>query len=284
MPRKKYTKSIDGKLAVITGVGSGIGRATALALARQGARIAGCDIHEAGLETLRTELAQQGCDVVAARVDVGDRDSVAGFAKRVQEECGPPDVLINSAGVYLTGNALELSLEDWNWVLSANLWGVIHTCHYFLPAMVASGNGGSVLNVASMYGYWPSPCVAGYLTSKYAVVGYSEALREDLHGNGIRVSTVCPGIVDTGLVQAMRIRTAGSHDGELRASLKQRYAWRGYAPERVADAILRAIRNGKHLVLVSPESRVIYQVQRFAPWLSRLIARRAANHLFLFRE
>ena len=276
--------SLERKLAVISGAGSGIGRATTLALAQQGARVAACDLNEAALETLRAELAEQGCEPLAERVDVGNRDSVAAFAGRVHDRFGTADILVNSAGVYVAGSMLDLSLEDWEWVLSANLWGVIHMCHYFVPPMVAGGRGGHVLNLASMYGYWPSPCVAGYLTSKFAVFGYSQALREDLRPHNIQVSTVCPGIVATGIVHTMRIRTAGADDADLRAALERKYARRGFGPDRVARAILKAIRTGKGLVLVSPEARIMYHLERFAPRLSRFIARRAAATLFLPRK
>jgi len=270
----------EGKLAVISGAASGIGRATTLALAQQGARIAACDLNEAALDTLRAELAAKGCDALAERVNVGDRDSVAAFARHVHDRFGTADILVNSAGVYVAGSMLDLSLEDWEWVLSTNVWGIIHMCHHFVPPMVAAGRGGHVLNLASMYGYWPSPCVAGYLTSKFAVFGYSQALREDLRPHNIRVSTVCPGIVATGIVQTMRIRTAGPDHAELRAALERKYAHRGYGPERVAQAILKAIRTGKGVVLVSPEARIMYHLERFAPRLSRFIARRAATSLF----
>jgi len=274
-------RTLEGKLAVVSGAGSGIGRATAVALAQQGARVAACDLNEPALDTLRAELAAQGREALAQRVDVGDRDSVAAFAGRVHDRFGTADILVNSAGVYVAGSMLDLSLEDWEWVLSANLWGVIHMCHHFVPPMVAAGRGGNVLNLASMYGYWPSPCVAGYLTSKFAVFGYSQALREDLRPHNIRVSTVCPGIVATGLVQTMRIRTAGADEPGLRAALERKYARRGFGPERVARAILKAIHTGKGLVLVSPEARIMYHIERFAPRLSRFIARRAAKSLFL---
>ncbi len=274
-------KSLEGKLAVISGGGSGIGRATALALAERGARIAACDLSEERLEALRRAVETLGTEILAAPVDVSCRDAVTVFAERVAAECGAPDILINSAGVYVTGSALELSLEDWDWVIAANLWGVIHMCHFFLPHMIAAGRGGHVLNLASMYGYWPSPCVAGYLTSKFGVFGFSEALREDLRPHRIRVSTVCPGIVNTGLVQTMRIRTTGADTPGMREAIARKYARRGFGPERVARAMVHAIENGKRLVLVSPESRLMYQVERFAPWLSRFIARRAAANLFL---
>ncbi len=273
-------RHLHGKLAVVSGASSGIGRAISWALAHQGARIAACDIDEAGLLRLQKDLAAQGCDIVAHKVDVADRDSAAAFAQCVHDAQGPADILVNSAGVFLWGSAVALSLEDWDWVLSVNLYGALHLCHAFLPPMIAAGQGGHVVNLSSMYGFWPSPGVAGYLTSKYAVFGYSQALREDLRRHHIGVSTVCPGIVNTGLVQAMRVRTDPEGKALERDAVARKYAKRGFTPEKVAHAVIKAIKKNRGLVLVSPEARLMYQVERFLPAISRIIARRAAAKLF----
>ena len=202
------------------------------------------------------------------------------FAKEVHGEVGAVDILVNNAGVYLTGGFLDLSLKDWDWVLSVNLWGIIHGCHYFVPPMVERGVEGHVVNVASMFGYWPSPDVIGYLTAKFGVFGFSEALREDLRRHGIGVSTICPGIVNTGLLRRMRMRHAGADEAAARSMLEAVYERRDYKPERVAAAILRAIRRNRARVMVAPESWLMYRVERFWPALSRFVARRAAGRMF----
>lgn len=184
------------------------------------------------------------------------------------------------AGVYVSGAIGELGLEDWDWVVSVNLFGVIHACHYFLPSMVARGTGGNVVNLVSMYGYWVSPGVAGYLTSKFGVFGFSEALREDLRTHGIAVATACPGMINTGIVRNMRIRNAHGRETAVMTALQQTYARRNYGPERVARAIVRAIKHDRKLVLVSPEARLMYHLERWCPPLSRFIARRAAARMF----
>lgn len=271
---------IRGALAVVTGAGGGIGHAVARALVGAGARLAVCDFDEQKLESLRDELGREGHDVLCACVNVAEPEAVRQFADEVAAKTGGANILVNCAGVYISGNAMQLSLDDWQWVLSVNLFGIIHACHYFLPQIMRSGGDGHVANLSSMYGYWPSPCVAGYLTSKFGVFGYSQALREDLRGTRVGVSTVCPGMINTGLVRNMRIRGAGGAEIEMRAALQQTYTSRSYGPERVAAAIVKGIAKNRGMVLVSPEARIMYYLERYCPALSRHIARGAARRMF----
>ena len=270
----------EGKTALVAGAASGIGRATALALAGQGMRLVLCDKDESELRNVESEVNRLSRCLLACLVDVSDRQAVQQFAQRVHEIVPATDVLVNSAGVYLTGTALELSLDDWQWSLGCNLWGLIHMTHFFIRKMVEHRVRGHIVNLISMYGYWVSPKVTGYLTPKFAAFGFSRALREDLRGHGIGVSTVCPGIIRTGIVKNMRIRNAPGNEDRVRSALEQAYERRNYGPERVASAIVKAIRKNKGLVLVSPESWLMYYTERFLPILSRFVARRAAAHLF----
>jgi len=282
-------KNLDGKTVLVTGAASGIGRATALALARQGARLILCDKNEPDLRSAEAEVNDASRCLLASAVDVSDREAVQEFARRVHETVPAVDVLVNSAGVYLSGTVLDLSLDDWEWSLGCNLWGLIYMTHFFVPRMVERGIQGHIVNLVSMYGYWVSPNVIGYLTPKFATFGFSEALREDLRRHSSRgslarakigVSTVCPGIIRTGIVKNMRIRNAPGKEDLVRSSLEQAYRRRDYGPERVASAIVRAIRKNKGLVLVSPESWLMYYIDRFFPIISRFVARRAADRLF----
>jgi len=280
-------KNLHGKTVLVTGAASGIGRATALALARAEARLILCDKNEPDLRSAESEINNASQCLLASAVDVSDREAVQEFARRVHETVPAVDVLVNSAGVYLSGTALDLSLDDWEWSLGCNLWGLIYMTHFFVPRMVERGIQGHIVNLVSMYGYWVSPNVIGYLTPKFATFGFSEALREDLRRHKIGVSTVCPGIIRTGIVKNMRIRNAprGRKNEDLvRASLEQAYRRRDYGPERVASAIVRAIRKNKGLVLVSPEAWLMYYIDRFCPIISRLVARRAADRLFHPRD
>ena len=270
-------KNIKGKAALVTGAGSGIGQATALALADAGAKLILCDINTRGLETTVADMPDNVC-LLQRTVDVSDRAAMAAFAGEVHEIVPAVDILINNAGVYITGGVLDLSLDDWDWVLSVDLWGVIHGLHYFVPPMVQRGMPGHIVNVSSMAGFWIAPEITGYLTAKFGVFGLSEALREDLRGKGISVTTACPGMINTNLIQTTRFRLAGDEE-QHREQLKEAYQRRNYGPEKVAQGILKAIRKSQRLALIAPESKIMYYMERYCPPLSRYIARRAFNRL-----
>ena len=281
-------RALAGKVALVTGAASGIGRATAVAFAANAVRVILADIDATRLQEVASETAGLSECLLAWAGDVSNRDEMAAFAQQVHAAVPCVDILVNNAGVYLTGGPLDLSLDDWEWSLSTNLRGVIHCVHFFVPRMVEKGRGGHVVNMASMYGYWVSPGVIGYLTAKFGVFGFSEALREDLRRYGIGVSTVCPGVIATGLVGNMRMRNtnkiagavAPQGDEAAREKLKKMYARRNYTPERVARAIVRAVQHNGKLVLVTPEARLMYHVERVCPPLSRVVARIAAKRMF----
>jgi NAD(P)-dependent dehydrogenase (short-subunit alcohol dehydrogenase family) len=165
---------LDGKIAVVTGAASGIGKETARALARKGCRLVTVDVDEKGLVSLGEELG----DTVALsrRVDVSDADAMRALAADVHRMAPAVDLLVNNAGVGLGGGMLDTPLEDWEWVLRINLWGVIHGCHFFVPPMAERGSG-HVVNVSSALGFFATGLTAGYATSKFAVFGLSESLR-----------------------------------------------------------------------------------------------------------
>jgi NAD(P)-dependent dehydrogenase (short-subunit alcohol dehydrogenase family) len=261
---------INGKLALVTGAGSGIGRATALALAGAGARVIVCDVNEASLESIAAELGA-AC-VMSWQVDVGNADAMRAIAHAVHAAHGPLDILINNAGVGISSSVLNTTLEDWDWVIGINLKGVIHGLHFFLPAMVERGGRGHVVNVASLAGYFVSTGLSAYLTTKFGVFGLSEVAREDLRGTGIGVSTVCPGIIRTNIVASSRYRGVADASAAS-AHIDQAYRKRNYGPEKVAAAIVRAIQKNRAIVPVSPESWLLYYLNRFNVPLSRLAGR-----------
>ena len=261
-----------GKLALVTGAASGIGRATALAFARAGADLVVCDLNEAALEETAAAARALGRRVLARRVDVASRDDVRTFADAVHREHEAVDVLMNNAGVGLGGGFLETGLEDWEWVLSINLWGVIHGCHFFLPAMVRRGRGGHVVNVSSAAGFLAAAQLAAYSTTKFAVFGLSEALRDELLPHRIGVTTVCPGIINTSITRTARM--LGRVNSEAaRTALVSVYERRNYGPERVAAAILKAVARNRPVAPVSPEAWVMYHLKRLAPRLTARVNR-----------
>jgi len=259
------------RLVVVTGAASGIGRATALAFARAGAELFVCDLASERLPSLHAELRSAGAPRVHTEtVDVGSRNEMARFYDAVSRS-GTPDVLVNNAGVGLAGGLLATSLEDWQWIMNANLWGVVHGCHFFAPQMVARGRG-QIINIASAAGYYNSPTMTAYGTTKFAVVGLSEGLRAELAPFGVGVSVVCPGFINTPIIANMRMRGAGYPESE-RSNVQRFYAKRNYSPERVASAVLWAARKNPALLPVTPEAWALYAMKRVAPDLgARLLS------------
>jgi NAD(P)-dependent dehydrogenase (short-subunit alcohol dehydrogenase family) len=263
---------LRGRVAVVTGAAKGIGRATVLALSERGARVAGCDTDEAGLAATLRECVSRGApETLGAVVDVGDAGQVRAFAERVERELGPTLCLVNNAGVGVSAGFFDTELEDWEWLLRVNLWGTIHGVRAFAPFMRQRGQG-RIVNVASASGYCNLPALAAYGTTKYAVVGLSEALRAELLPAGVMVGVVCPGFVATSILDTARIRGVADVEAE-RALLQDRYRRRGHAPESVAHAIVGALRNGKALVPVTSEAWLLHVLKRVAPsalpWLLR---------------
>jgi NAD(P)-dependent dehydrogenase (short-subunit alcohol dehydrogenase family) len=254
---------LRGALALVTGAGNGIGRATALALADAGGRVLCVDIDGGAAEKTAAECAERADGAGAYDVDVADRDAVVILATRVHEEHGPLDVLVNNAGVGMSARFLDTTLEDWDWIISVNLLGAIHMCHAFGPAMVRRGRG-HVVNVSSGLGYTPRATEPAYVTTKAAVLALSQCLRADWHSNGVGVSAVCPGVINTGIVRRTRFRGERSAPRTV-ARVEHLFAKRGHPPERVARAVLTAIRRDRAVVPVGIEAHLGWYLHRLAP-------------------
>jgi len=183
---------------------------------------------------------------------------------------------VNNAGVAIGGGFLATSLDDWEWILGVNTRGVVHGCHFFVPAMVARGAGGHVVNVASLAGVLATEDLAAYCTTKFSVVGLSEALRDELHRHGIGVSCICPGIVDTPITRSAKL--VGTLAGEgRREEMIRSYQRRGYGPERVAAQLVRAVERNRGLAPVTPEAWLMYYVKRLSPAFTAWLARRVGE-------
>ncbi len=251
--------SLAGKVAVVTGAGNGIGRATALALAAEGARVAACDVHPDRVEALARELGPRA--LLAERVDVADRAQMAAFAAAVHARAPAADVIVNNAGVSCGGDFVDTSLDDWDWLLGVNLRGVVHGCHFFVPRMIERGAGGQVINVSSIFGVFAAPKTSAYVASKFAVLGFSQSLRAELAPHRIGVTAICPG----------RIATAIFDDGRISAALRERAPRisaafrRGANPDIVARAVLDAVRTNPAIRPVGRDAWAIWAMTRVAP-------------------
>lgn len=219
------------------------------------------DIDEAGAQATAGDCARTGPSADAFGVDVADRQAVAELAEKVHAVHGPLEVLVNNAGVGMSGHFLDMEPADWDWILGINLMGVIHGCQAFGPAMVARGRG-HVVNMASGLAYTPTASEGAYVTSKAAVLAFSRCLRADWYRHGVRVSVICPGIVNTPIISRARFRGADPAEVRRLATVFRR---RNYPPSRVATAILAAVEHDRAMVAVSPEAKLGWALNRLLP-------------------
>lgn len=261
------------KTVAITGAGSGIGRATALAFAKAGYRVAACDVDQPRLDALATELGAQ--TLLVRKVDVADRAQMAAFADDVHAAAGGAvDVIVNNAGVAVGGAFLDTSLDDWDWLLGINLKGVVHGCHFFVPKMVERGQG-HVINIASILGIFAAPSVTAYVASKFAVLGFSRSLRVEMEPHGVGVTAICPGMIKTAIFDDSR--TVG-HVAKRREKIAATFN-KGASPELVARAILDAVRTNPAVRTVGRDAAVTAALTRMAPNLTSKLGGMIAKRL-----
>ncbi|MGW6781272.1 SDR family oxidoreductase [Streptomyces sp. NPDC054987] len=278
-PRQKaparYAERFGGQLVLVTGAASGIGRATAFAFAEAGARVVAVDRDGEGAARTADMARLVGApEAWAECVDVSDEQAMEKLAAKVAAEYGIVDVLVNNAGIGLSGAFLDTTAEDWKKVLDVNLWGVIHGCRVFGKQMADRGQGGHIVNTASAAAYLPSRTLPAYSTSKAAVLMLSQCLRAELASKSIGVSAICPGIVNTNITATSRFAGVDEAEEKRRQERSSRlYGLRNFPPEKVADAILRAVVRDEAVVPVTPESKGALWMSRFAPRALRRIAR-----------
>ena len=271
--------TLSGKRCFITGAASGIGRATALAAARQGAELYLTDVQAEALERTVGEIARAGGRVGHSRaLDIRDHDAVAALAEEIHAAHGSMDVVMNVAGVSTWGTIEQLEHSDWQQMIDVNLLGPISVLESTVPAMIEAGRGGHVVNVSSAAGLFGLPWHAAYSASKFGLRGVSEVLRFDLRRHGIGVSLVVPGGVATPLVETVKIAGIDSEAPSIR-KLKARFEKRAVSPEVVAAKILEGIAKDRYLVYSSRDVQLGHWVQRKFEPLYTLAMRRANDHL-----
>jgi 2-hydroxycyclohexanecarboxyl-CoA dehydrogenase len=251
---------IKGGRVVITGAGSGIGAATALRCADLGAEVVCVDIDGDSAEATAEACRGRCAEAVARTCDVADAGAVHELAELIEAEQGPVDVIVNNAGVGIGGPFLETSVEDWDWLMGVNLDGVAYGCRAFGAKMVARGRG-HVVNVASSAAYLSSRDMAAYCASKAAVVALSKCLRADWAGQGVGVSAICPGLINTPIATRARM-VGGLAARQDRITSAFRF---GHSPDLVAKAIIRAVEHDQAVVPVGLESELAYRLLPFVP-------------------
>jgi NAD(P)-dependent dehydrogenase (short-subunit alcohol dehydrogenase family) len=255
-------KTLADKVVVITGAASGIGRALAVDVARRGARVAISDIDEPGLaETLDLVEEAGAREVRRDRLDVADRAAFAAYADAVAGHFGRVDVVVNNAGVALVGDVEDLDYADMDWIMGINFWGVVHGTKEFLPHLVASGDG-HLVNMSSLFGLVSIPSQSMYNAAKYAVRGFSEALREEIlmAGHPVGVTVVHPGGIKTAIVRNARTSDREDHP-RLARHFDERLA--SMEPEEAARIIVeKGVLGGRARLLVGRDAHVLHQFAR----------------------
>jgi NAD(P)-dependent dehydrogenase (short-subunit alcohol dehydrogenase family)/pimeloyl-ACP methyl ester carboxylesterase len=262
-------EQLDGRLALVTGAGSGIGRAAARALAGHGARILLVDRDESSL----VEVGESITDSRTLVCDVADPEAMQRMALEVLDSEGTPDVVLNNAGIAIAGGFLYTEAEDWRRIVDVNLLGVATGCRLFGRAMVLRGEGGHIVNTASAAAFMPSRSLPAYAATKAAVLMLSESLRSELVPFGIGVTAACPGVVATNITRATRYVGRSEEDQARLADYVTRlYTRRNFTPERVAEEILKAIGEDRPVAVITPEAKLMRAISRVSPGLARRLA------------
>jgi NAD(P)-dependent dehydrogenase (short-subunit alcohol dehydrogenase family) len=256
-------RPLKGAVAVVTGAANGIGRALALRLAREGAALALADKEAERLAEAAREAAAAGVKVSSHVVDVSSAAAMEAFAAQVTKEHGRVSLLINNAGVALHGTFEEISLADFEWLMSINFWGTVYGVKYFLPVLRRQPQA-HIVNLSSVFGIVAPPGQSAYSSSKFAVRGFTEALRHELEGSSVRVSCVHPGGIRTAIAQRARLGAAASPI-EAAATVEMFTRVSRTSPEAAADRIVRGILRNEPRILVGKDAVQIDRIQRLMP-------------------
>ena len=264
---------LDGKVAVITGAGSGIGRALAEQLAKEGCALALADINQENLESLAAELRLAKVDVSCHVLDVANRAAVYAFADEVLAHHGSAQIIINNAGVAVSQTVADLCYDDFEWLMGINFWGVVHGTKAFLPHLLKN-NDGHIVNVSSIFGIIGVPTQSAYNASKFAVRGFTEALRQEVQCTQVKVSCVHPGGIKTNIAKSARFYRdmSGNQDAARSAANFDKIA--RTTPAEAARVIIDGIKRNNPRILIGADARLLDRLQRLMPVsYTRILAR-----------
>jgi NAD(P)-dependent dehydrogenase (short-subunit alcohol dehydrogenase family)/pimeloyl-ACP methyl ester carboxylesterase len=270
----RESRRLAGQLALVTGAGGGIGRATALALAERGADVLVADIDEDTAALTARDVGELGVAAHPYQVDVADGAALHKLAEQVAADHGVPDIVVANAGIGMAGGFLDTGEDDWRRVIDVNLLGVVHTLRAFAPLLVdrnrRTGQGGHLVTIASIAAVTPWPALTAYAATKAAVLSLTQSLRTELSPHGIGVTAILPGVIATNIARTTRFvgqDTAGEQRSQ--AAADARFRRRGHSPDVVANAIVRAIAENRAVVPVTPEAHMLAAIARLAPALVR---------------
>lgn len=260
-------KELNNRVAAITGAGSGIGRALAIELAKEGCKLAISDVNEKGLAETEQQLAQLGADVMSAPLNVADKTAVYDWADAVQKHFGQVHLIFNNAGVALGATVEDMSYEDFEWVMDIDFWGVVYGTKAFLPMLKEAGEG-HIINISSLFGLIGVPTQSAYNAAKFAVRGFTESLRQELEilDCGVSCSCVHPGGIKTNIAKAARMADTSKITG-MDAQTSQKAFEKAFvvSSEDAAKVIIKGVKGNQRRILIGNDAKVGDMLQRVMP-------------------
>jgi short-subunit dehydrogenase len=275
--RVKGPQWFAGRIALVTGAASGLGRGIALALARAGCDLVLVDINEAGLRETASLAEGAGRKCLVKKVDVSARTQMEKLAEEVLSEWGRVDVLVNNAGVGVGGELVNIPLDDIEWITGINLMGEVYGTRLFLPQMIERGEG-HVVNIGSLSSLVVLPFHIAYTTTKFGLAGFSEALWVECHRRGVGVTLVCPGAVSTNIGAGTRAYASNERQRETTERYERMLQERGMDPEEAGRKVLQAIAGDRFLLLLGREAYLLYYLRRCFPGFMRRVVSAATGY------
>jgi NAD(P)-dependent dehydrogenase (short-subunit alcohol dehydrogenase family) len=268
--RRKGPEDFTGKIVLVTGAASGLGRGIALAFARAGSDLVLVDINREGLDETAAMVEKAGSRSLARRVDVSRREEMEAMAEDVLSEWGRVDILVNNAGVGVGGELVNVPLDDIEWITGINLMGEIYGTRLFLSQMIERGEG-HIVNIGSLSSLAVLPFHIAYTTTKFGLAGFSEALWVECHRRGVGVTLVCPGAVSTNIAEGTRAYAGSRRQKEMTERFERMLQERGMDPEKAGRLVLQAVARDRFLLIIGGEAYLLYYLRRFFPGLVRRV-------------